>query len=249
MKTLKIIGWIVGSIVGLFLVLTVIGLLIGDAPEKTSSEIISLSAKEIEKGKYSDAVRHLKQITVEDSLFNQAQSLIGKADSLIKIKDIEKDETKQKKTEQDKKAPEPEQPKTSKYDYNKGDVLKTKYFDVTVNKAVLENSVQTGNEFANLEAEDGIRYLIINVTFKNTDKESRLIYDGMVIIKSDGKDYKFDKSETILLDGWGLFLDQINPMISKTTNLVYKIPNDIKGAVFYNPGRAEKKDLIFLGTL
>lgn len=40
-----------------------------------------------------------------------------------------------------------------------------------------------------------------------------------------------------------------NPLTSKTTNIVYKIPAEIKGAAYYRPGRSSKKDLIELGNI
>ena len=91
--------------------------------------------------------------------------------------------------------------------------------------------------------------IIINVTFKNTDNESRTILDGSVHIKYNGTDYNFDKSEPIMADGWGIFLDQINPLTSKTTKLVYKLPTEITGEAYYNPGRSESNQLIDVGSI
>lgn len=130
-----------------------------------------------------------------------------------------------------------------------GETLSTEYFDVTVNKVGIENRVNTGNEFANLPAEDGNKYLIMNTTFKNTSNESRMLMDGEILINYNGKDYTYDKAETIMLEGWGLLLDQINPLTSKTTNLVYKIPAEIKGTAYYKPGRSGSGDLIELGNI
>src|SRR5690554_3121240 len=121
-----------------------------------------------------------------------------------------------------------------------GEVLHTKYFDITVNKVNIDTRVNTGNEFADLKPEQGIRYLIINASFKNTDNESRMLIGGSVWINYNNKDYKFDKSETIMLEGWGILLDQINPLTTKTTNLVYKIPAEVKGDAYWQPGRAKK---------
>ena len=130
-----------------------------------------------------------------------------------------------------------------------GEVLKTDYFDITVNKAELQDRVSTGNEFSDLKPEDGNMYLIINATFKNTDSESRMLMDGSVWINYNGKDYEFDKSETIMAEGYGLLLDQINPLTSKTTNLVYKIPAEVKGDAYWQPGRSDDDERILLGTL
>ncbi len=130
-----------------------------------------------------------------------------------------------------------------------GEVLHTDYFDITVNKVRLEDRINTGNEFADLKPEQGNMYLVINASFKNTDKESRMLMDGSVWINYNGKDYEFDKSETVMLEGWGLLLDQINPLTTKKTNLVYKIPAEIKGAAYWQPGRADSDQKILLGNL
>lgn len=130
-----------------------------------------------------------------------------------------------------------------------GETLRTDYFDITVNKVSLEDRVNTGNEFADLKPEQGNLYLIINASFKNTDKESRMLLDGSVWINYNGKDYEFDQAETVMLEGWGLLLDQINPLTRKTTNLVYKIPAEIKGKAYWQPGRADSDQKILLGNL
>ena len=128
-------------------------------------------------------------------------------------------------------------------------VLHTEYFDVRVNRVSIHDRVKTGNPFADLKPEEGNMYLIINTSFKNTDKESRMLIDGSVWITYNNKEYEFDKSETIMLEGWGLLLDQINPLTTKTTNLVYKIPAEIKGPAYWQPGRSENSQRIFLGEL
>lgn len=130
-----------------------------------------------------------------------------------------------------------------------GQILHTSYFDIVVNRIGLQSSVNTGNEFADLPPENGIKYLIINATFKNTDNESRILFDGSVWINYNNKEYEYDKSETVMAEGWGLFLDQINPLTTKNTNLVYKLPNEIKGAAYWQPGRASSDEKIFLGNL
>jgi hypothetical protein len=105
------------------------------------------------------------------------------------------------------------------------------------------------SSFSEYKPDTGNAFLILNTTFKNIDTESRTIVDGSVFIISNGKEYEFDKSETIMADGYGVFLDQINPLTSKTTKLVYQIPVDIKGKLYYNPGRSDKDQRVYLGNL
>ena len=124
--------------------------------------------------------------------------------------------------------------------------MKVGYFLVTANSVKVQKTVNTGNRFSNLKADSGNSYFILNVSFKNIDKESRMVLDGDIIFLVDGKEYIFDKSETVLAEGWGLFLDQLNPLTQKTTNLVYKIPEGLKGKAYYRPGRNADDDRIFL---
>lgn len=126
------------------------------------------------------------------------------------------------------------------------DTLLTDYFQIILNKAYVSKTINTGNEFANLKAESGNTFLILNVTFKNIDNESRLFAEGSVFINYNGKLLEFDNTELILDEKWGSFLDQINPLISKTTNLVYKIPDGLEGQFLWEPGRNSKNKRFLL---
>ncbi|EQA38217.1 PF11611 domain protein [Leptospira inadai serovar Lyme str. 10] len=123
-----------------------------------------------------------------------------------------------------------------------GSTVSGTYFDITLNGAYLTRSVETGNMFIRLEREDGNQYLVMNVTYKNTDNTGRtLISEGIIYVDFNGKQYEFDKSETLLLDGWGLFLEQMNPLTKKTTNLIFKIPAELKGEIYWNPENGTSK--------
>jgi hypothetical protein len=138
----------------------------------------------------------------------------------------------------------------SKAEITIGQPLKTEYFEVTVNNVQTAENIPSGSEYIeNTKADEGTKFLIIHTTFKNIDDESRMLTDGEVRINYNGKNYRFDHSETIMQEGYGLFLDQINPLTSKTTKLVYKIPNEIKGTAYYHPGRSDDDDVILLGAI
>lgn len=118
------------------------------------------------------------------------------------------------------------------------------YFDVIVNDCTITKSIDTGNRYTALKADPDARYLTVNATFKNTDNEGRLPLEGSLFISRDGKDYKFDTTESILSEGYGIRLRSLNPFIKLNTKIVYKVPNELSGDVYWKPGRnAEDKKL------
>lgn len=118
------------------------------------------------------------------------------------------------------------------------------YFDVTVNDCALSKSINTGNQFSTVKADPDARFLTVNATFKNTDNEGRLPLAGSLFISRDGKDYTFDTTETVMSEGYGIRLRSLNPLIKLTTKIVYKVPNELSGDVYWRPGRnAEDKKL------
>ena len=127
-------------------------------------------------------------------------------------------------------------------------VLKTDYFDVTVDDVKTVKSVAI-DDIQDLKEEAGNKYLVIDITLKNTDKESRMMFDGAVIIKANGQEYKYEEAETIFADGWGILMDNINPLVTKKTKLVYKIPEELKGTAYYNPARSDADEVINLGAI
>jgi hypothetical protein len=130
-----------------------------------------------------------------------------------------------------------------------GQTLKTTYFDVTVNGVKTVKKISDPSGYLTTDAEAGNKFLVIDITFKNTDDESRVVLDGDLHINYNGKDYNFDKAETIMQEGYGLILEQLNPLVSKTTKLVYKIPEEVSGSAYYVPARADSDDKIDLGNI
>lgn len=118
------------------------------------------------------------------------------------------------------------------------------YFEATVNDCTISKTIETGNRYTALKQDPDARFLTVNATFKNTDNEGRLPFAGSLFISKDGKDYKFDTTETILSDGYGIRLQSLNPFIKLNTKIVYKVPNELFGDVYWKPGRnAEDKKL------
>ncbi|MGL6118869.1 MAG: DUF4352 domain-containing protein [Fusobacteriaceae bacterium] len=124
-----------------------------------------------------------------------------------------------------------------------GTLVKAGYFDVTVHGTKISNSINTGNVYSDVKAQEGIQYVTLDVSYKNVDKESRMMTSGDLILKINNQDYTYDKSEIIFADGYGS-LETINPFITKRTKIVYKIPAENIEGILYRPSRS--KELIDL---
>jgi hypothetical protein len=102
------------------------------------------------------------------------------------------------------------------------ETVPTKYFDVSVNK-VLEGTVVNPDGLDRKEASPGTKYIVLDVTIKNTSSEARIFDSGELHITIDGKDLKYDKSEIVLAKGFINF-GNINPLISETGYIVFNVP-------------------------
>jgi hypothetical protein len=86
--------------------------------------------------------------------------------------------------------------------------------------------------------------LAINVTYRNNDTERKRVDFGALFIMYNEKEYVFARSNTDWHDGWEIVLDYQE---SKTTDLVYKIPFEIHGPVYYEPECNYYGSKIYLG--
>jgi len=124
------------------------------------------------------------------------------------------------------------------------ETVSTKYFDVSVNQ-VLEGTVVNPNGLDRKEAPSGTKYIVLDVTIKNTSSEARIFDSGELHINIGGKDLKYDKSEIVLAKGFINF-GNINPLISETGYIVFNVPESVgdENNIYWIPARSSEK--IFL---
>ncbi len=132
---------------------------------------------------------------------------------------------------------------------NMGESIHTRFFDVTVEKISVTDKVTDLNQAHGLSEERNSQYLVIEISLKNLDKESKLMPAGELQIESGAETMKYERSETILKDGWGELMDNIGTGETMKTKLVYKVPAGIHGKVYYYPEILYSKDRIFLTDL
>jgi len=123
------------------------------------------------------------------------------------------------------------------------------YFEISADSAYYGPSVNTGNKFAEPKKWDGSRFFVIRASFKNLDTESRLPAEGSLFINYNGKEYEFDSVEPIMLEGYNIWFKKVNPLIAMKTKIVYRIPDEIHGEVFWSPGRNSNGTKLWLGFI
>lgn len=123
------------------------------------------------------------------------------------------------------------------------------YFNISADSSYYGKSVNTGNKFAEPKKWEGSRFFVIRASFKNLDTESRVPVAGSLFINYNGKDYEFDSVEPIMLEGYNIWLKKVNPLITMKTKIVYRIPDEIHGEVFWRPGRNPSDTKLWLGFI
>ena len=188
----------------------------------------------LKQNRFEEAIKHFSKMEPSDKEFRQKEILI-------------------------KKVLEAEAQGTNKRGIDKqdrtrwlptvGDKLITSYFEIKLNKVWIDNKIKTGNIVSDVDAGEANLFVILDVSFKNIDNESRMIRKGALFVDCNNKMYKFEKSETIMAEGWSILLELISPLITETTKIVYKIPAEMNGPVYWEPGRNIKGTRFYCGNL
>ncbi|MDG2107395.1 MAG: DUF4352 domain-containing protein [Woeseiaceae bacterium] len=116
-----------------------------------------------------------------------------------------------------------------------GDIVQTKYFEVTVNSAYFRDWIGSFSDRTVPGPEN--KFLVIEVNYKNTDNEARVLMAGALVVRVDGKEFLFDQPEVVFAKGYIAF-DSLNPMVTREGNVVFKVPEVLKGDIFYRPARS-----------
>lgn len=117
-----------------------------------------------------------------------------------------------------------------------GDPVKAGHFEVIVHEVGAGTIVNTGNPYTDVEAEPGAGFLTLVVSFHNTDKRERMVVSsGTLSFLRDDEEYQISQTEIIPVEGFGIFLETVNPTMTFKTKLVYKIPIDTTGPVWWLP--------------
>ncbi len=123
------------------------------------------------------------------------------------------------------------------------------YFDIATGHNRISRKVGTGNPYAEPKTSQDSRFFIVDASFKNNDTESRLPSEGSLFINYKGKEYEYDSPEPIMLEGYNIWFRKVNPLLTVKTKIVYRVPNEIEGEVFWRPGRNGNNTRLWVGNI
>lgn len=124
-----------------------------------------------------------------------------------------------------KKEDKKEEEKT----YKIGDDITSGKINVIINSCTEKKEFKSGNQFIDDVKTEG-KFIVVEAKITNNDSESRTIDTNMFKLV-DSQDREFDvysKFELMtILDDKYLFLESVNPGMSRTGTFVFEVPEDV----------------------
>jgi len=107
-------------------------------------------------------------------------------------------------------------------------------FEVTLHAFEVYQSLGSGA--FQKRAAPGTAFVVLDITVKCIDRESRWYTPGDLVAVLDGREFSFDKHETII--GVTRMFGQINPLTTDRGVLVFQVPAEaLQGQLAWHPGR------------
>jgi hypothetical protein len=75
------------------------------------------------------------------------------------------------------------------------------------------------------------KFVIVQVTVLNNDKESRMVDGSMFkLVGSDGTEFSaYSEADMYINSDLGFFLEQVNPKMTRTGKIAFEVPADASG--------------------
>ncbi|MEK4538102.1 DUF4352 domain-containing protein [Peribacillus sp. FSL K6-1552] len=137
-----------------------------------------------------------------------------------KVKEADSTQTKDNKTDSSKKETKV---------YKIGDKVKVGKLAYKITNAESMTEIKSNNEFIESAKTDG-QFLVIDIEAFNNDKEARMVDSSMFKVKDNqGREFEPSNDSDVMMvleETMDLFLQDINPGISKKGKLVFELPKD-----------------------
>jgi len=109
---------------------------------------------------------------------------------------------------------------------------------VTVEDALRTPRLQP-SRFEDKQPAPGDSFLVLDVSVRNAGRETRVFNAGPLVVLAGGKEHRVDMPENIIADGY-LLLETLKPGSSRRGRIVYEVPNDLDGPMYWLPGNGQR---------
>ena len=107
----------------------------------------------------------------------------------------------------------------------------------------IDNALRTQrlqpSRFEDKEPAPGDSFIVLDVSVRNPGGETRVFNAGPLLIVSGGKTHRVDAPENIIADGY-LLLEAVEPGTGVHGRIVYEVPSDLAGDVYWLPGNGQR---------
>lgn len=110
-----------------------------------------------------------------------------------------------------------------------GEPVKVGDFEYVITAANEDIIIQSNNQFIDSKETTG-KFAIIDYSVKNLDKKARMVDSNLFIVKDEqGNEYEpmVDGDIMMLLGDSNLFLEEVNPGLSREGKIVFELPSEI----------------------
>jgi len=150
--------------------------------------------------------------------------------SSIQTEEVETETDSESATEQEVEATEEDGEEGNNEVYGIGDYVEVGKLAYTVHSVETTNILESDNQFIDPATTDG-QCVIVEIEAFNNDSETRMVDSSMFkLIDDQGREFNTSTDTDVMMvldESLNLFLQDINPGISKTGKLVFELPNDV----------------------
>jgi len=95
------------------------------------------------------------------------------------------------------------------------------------------------SRFEDKQPAPGDSFLVLDVSVRNPGRDTRVFNAGPLVVVAGGKEHRFDTPENIIADGY-LLLEALKPGSSLQGRIVYEVPADLDGPMYWLPGNGQR---------
>jgi hypothetical protein len=95
------------------------------------------------------------------------------------------------------------------------------------------------SRFEDKEPAPGDSFVVLDVSVRNPGRDTRVFNAGPLVVVAGGREHRFDTPENIIADGY-LLLEALKPGSSVHGRIVYEVPADLDGAMYWLPGNGQR---------